>query len=175
MDVCSMNWALPVYGHAAAPFGGRWTRRCSRCRSFWNLARAVTSYTSLLLRWLCGLVFTCRRHDPLQSQIGHHVPIVLIRVRRIDREQRQLRYVEVEEFRPIWLPFASVMLSNALLQYATPSLSAATRSAFDVFVFSMSFAAFASPMACEQNMYEASATWPTSWPNVRTSCVGLKE
>jgi len=46
---------------------------------------------SLLLRWLCGLAFTCRRHDPLQSQIGHHVPIVLIRVRRIDREQRQLR------------------------------------------------------------------------------------
>ena len=60
----------------------------------------------------------------------------------------------------IWLPFASVMLSNALLQYATPSLSAATRSAFDVLVFSMSFAGFASPVACEQNVYEASATWP---------------
>jgi hypothetical protein len=49
------------------------------------------SGSSLLLRWLCGLGFTCRRHDPLQSQIGHHVPIVLIRVCRIDREQRQLR------------------------------------------------------------------------------------
>src|SRR5437660_776174 len=46
------------------------------------------------------------------------------------------------------------MLSNALLQYATPSLSAATRSAFDVFVFSISFAGFASPMACEQNTHE---------------------
>src|SRR5882672_6983395 len=54
--------------------------------------------SSLLLRWLGGLVFTCRRHYPLQSQIGHHVPIVLIRVRCIDREQRQLGYVEVEEF-----------------------------------------------------------------------------
>src|SRR5579862_8753254 len=27
----------------------------------------------------------------------------------------------------------------------------------------MSFAGFVSPMACEQNVYEASATWPTSW------------
>ena len=31
------------------------------------------------------------------------------------------------------------------------------------------------PMACEQNEYEASATWPTSWPKLRTNGVGLKE
>src|ERR1700686_4248686 len=75
----------------------------------------------------------------------------------------------------IWLPFASVMFSNALLQCATASLSAVTRSAFEVFVFSMSFAGFASPVANEQNAYEASATWPTSWPKLRTSGVGLRE
>jgi hypothetical protein len=39
---------------------------------------------SVLLRRLCRRVFTCRRHNPLESQIGHHVPIVLIRVRRIE-------------------------------------------------------------------------------------------
>ena len=49
-----------------------------------------------LLRWRCGLIFTGRRDDALQSQIGDHVPIVLIRVRRIDGEQRQFGYVEVE-------------------------------------------------------------------------------
>src|SRR5580765_1423344 len=47
--------------------------------------RIASDVEWLLLRWRCGLVFTCRRHDPLQSQVGHHVPIVLIRVRRIDR------------------------------------------------------------------------------------------
>ena len=38
----------------------------------------------LLLRRLRGAVFACGRHNPLQSQIGHHVSIVLIRVRRVE-------------------------------------------------------------------------------------------
>ena len=52
----------------------------------------------VLLRRLSGWVFTSRGHNPLDSQIGHHVPIVLISMRRIEREHRELRYVEVHEF-----------------------------------------------------------------------------
>src|ERR1022692_4145450 len=52
---------------------------------------------SALLRRLSRWVFTSRRHNPLDSQVSHHVPVVLISVRRIEREQRELRYVEVQE------------------------------------------------------------------------------
>jgi hypothetical protein len=52
----------------------------------------------VLLRRLRGRVFTGRRHNSLEPQIGDHVPIVLIRVRRIDRKQGELRQVEVHEF-----------------------------------------------------------------------------
>lgn len=78
-------------------------------KCFWSIAlvrfRRVTGHGGLpgqvfglLLRWWSGLVFTRGRHDALQSQIGHHVPVVLIGMRRIDGEQRQFGQVEVEEF-----------------------------------------------------------------------------
>ena len=51
-----------------------------------------------LLRRLPGWVFTSRRHNPFDSQVGHHISIVLIRVRRIEREHRELRYVKVKQF-----------------------------------------------------------------------------
>jgi hypothetical protein len=38
---------------------------------------------SSLLRPLSRRIFASRRHNSFESQIGHHVPIVLIRVRRI--------------------------------------------------------------------------------------------
>ena len=52
----------------------------------------------VLLRLLRRRVFTGRRHNSLEPQIRDHVPIVLIRVRRIDRKQGKLRQVEVHEF-----------------------------------------------------------------------------
>ena len=52
----------------------------------------------VLLRRLRGRLFTGRRHNSLEPQIGDHVSIVLIRVRRIDRKQGELRQVEVHEF-----------------------------------------------------------------------------
>jgi hypothetical protein len=52
-----------------------------------------------VLLWLLrGRVFAGRRNNSLEPQIRDHVPIVLIRVRRIDRKQGELRQVEVHEF-----------------------------------------------------------------------------
>src|SRR5437868_14086905 len=48
-------------------------------------------FCEVLLWRLCGWVFTRRRHNPLDSQVGHHVPVVLIGVRRIEREHGELR------------------------------------------------------------------------------------
>ncbi len=70
------------------------------------------------------------------------------------------------------------MLFEGLQQStATPSFSAATRSAFDVLVFSMSFGAgcFAYSL-CEQKEYEAVGdSGQRAGHNVRTPGVGLKE
>jgi hypothetical protein len=43
-----------------------------------------TGKNDVLLRLLRRRVFTGRRHNSLEPQIRDHVPIVLIRVRRID-------------------------------------------------------------------------------------------
>ena len=40
---------------------------------------------SALLRRLSGWVFTSRGHNPLGSQIGHHIPVVLISMRCVER------------------------------------------------------------------------------------------
>ena len=61
-------------------------RTRARLARYQDRAVCLVRFSGLSLRWRCGLAFACRRHDPLQSQIGHHVPIVLIRVRRIDGE-----------------------------------------------------------------------------------------
>src|SRR5512140_1529131 len=64
----------------------------------------------------------------------------------------------------------------AFLQYSVDSLIAATRSAFEVFVFSISPSlAGLSPSAAEQYTYCAPATCTMSCPNERTSGVGLYE
>jgi hypothetical protein len=57
-----------------------------------HFTRVLGDPGAVLLRRRWGrLFFASGRHNSLEPQIGHHVPIVLIGVRRIDREQREPR------------------------------------------------------------------------------------
>src|SRR3974390_3021608 len=59
--------AVPVLPPGKKRFKETFTARCPG-----------SSAACVLLRRLSGWVFTRRGHNPLDSQIGHHVPIVLI-------------------------------------------------------------------------------------------------
>ena len=67
--------ADPKTAKSKAPVAGHSTTRVGR-QPHWGKA-------DVLLRLLRRRVFTGRRHNSLEPQIGDHVSIVLIRVRRI--------------------------------------------------------------------------------------------
>jgi len=73
--------------------------------------------------------------------------IVLIGVRRIDREHVSLAKSKLKSF-TIWLPL--IVWCRCLVAVGHSVLERSHQIAFDVFRFSMSFAGFASPMACER-------------------------